>query len=273
MAIVTKASPLYLFKQVDADRYQQVALRKGKISSNGLSYIVNKGDLGGFLELSQNDEIRQKQIRDINASNDNKLPQTTWLNPQSSLTGDFKLPFGSIFIRSNLHADVHTNAHVKDQHAVVIDQAYLKNSNLHVKADTSVSIYGSDLVDCKMHTQPSQEDQGLFIQNCKLCNVQLNPVDSSQMFINSQVHNADFKGNSDIEDSLIDTKITSIFHDVKSKQTTIATDKASVMVSDSDLIKRNLTDRNAIHDYLIVKNSQVRGTAAKQKDEQLGFDL
>lgn len=273
MATVSKAKPLYVFKQVGTDTYQQIALRKGKIVAHGQSQIVNKGELGGFLELSQNNLIRQKQIRDINASNANKLPQTTWLNPQSSLAGDFKLPFGSLFVHSNLRADIHTNAHVKEQHAVVIDQTYLENTNLHIQPDTSVSIYGCEFFDSKMHTKPSQNEQGLFFKNSQFHNVDFSPVDSSQMFTESQVNHAKFKGNSDIEQSLIDTKAGSVFHDVFLKQTKMLTNKANVMVSDSDLVKRTLTDRDAISNYLIIKNNKIRGSKTKQADQQLDLNL
>ena len=57
---------------------------------------------GGTLQLSSKFPIRKRQIRDIKAANKGLLAQKTWLDENSSLKGDWRLPQDTIFENSQI---------------------------------------------------------------------------------------------------------------------------------------------------------------------------
>lgn len=259
-------TPLYYYEEVGPNTFQQVACRDGRIRVDDHLKMIAKDERGGFLHLSDNQVIQDKQKRDIKLSNECKLEQNTWISANSSLRGDFKLPLNSILNRSQIRAE--------NQHSVLVDRSYLDNTSLKIRPDTSVSILKSELINSKIETMPSDEEQVLYINGSDLKKTNLKPVDSSQMILDSSLNNVDIKGNSDIDASYIQMQEqTGKLTNTSVHGSDILLKDAVLIVSDSDIKEQQFTDEQALNGYLVIKGDCMRAEPTQKVTKTDESDL
>lgn len=271
MGTLNNKNALYQYKALSDNLYQQVAIKDGVIKSNYAQEQISANQKGGYLKLSDNVIIKKKQLHDIQASNQGLLPQNTWISNNSSLTGDFKLPLNSILHNTKIMA--------KNQHAVLIDNCYLENNRLNIAPDTSVTIANSKLIDNIIETKPSFQEQVILINQSKLIKMKMQPINGSQMIVNSNLTNVNLKGTNDLCNTRINTNEVAVLNNNDISNSKINLQKAKLIMNDSDLKNNHLSDKNAIHDYLIIKQNNIRGTKTQivhnklPKTEQLDLNL
>lgn len=262
MGTLTKdANNLYNYEEIKPNVYQQVANQQGTIEIQNATTkhvkTLNKGDRGGYLKLSDNDVIRAKQIRDINLVNSGTLKHNSWLSYDSTLQGDFKLPINSIIEHSKISA--------KSDHALLIDDSFLNKTNVVIEPGTSASIIASELKNTDIVTNNSNMHKGqvFFINESRLHDVKCEAQDSSQIIMDSELHNTQLRGNCDIGTSYVSADEQAKLSNMSVQHTHVGLHKATLIASDSDLNNQELSDETAVHNYLIIKNNQIRGKQFK----------
>ena len=244
-------NPIYQFNQIGNNVYQQVAKKKAKIEINDHFRIIRKGETGGFIYLSGNPEINSRQKHDIALANAGARPQNTWIDANSTLRGDFRLPMNSIIERSNIN--------VENDFALILNNSYLKQARLQIKPNTSVSITKSDFIKSDLRTQPCDEREIVYINQSSISNTKLEPVHSCQTIEDSILNNIKLRGNSDIDASCLEMKEQqALLRNVSAHGTDIFLDKAILIASDCDIKEQTFTDKQAVKNYLVIKNDQLR---------------
>ena len=247
----TAFNRIYQFNKIGENIYQQVAQKKAKVEINDHFRILRKGETGGLIYLSDNSEINAKQKQDIALSNAGARPQNTWIDANSALRGDFRLPMNSII--------EHSNINVKNDFALILNNSYLKQVRLHIKPNNSVSITKSDLIKTDLQTKPCQEQEIIYINQSSIKNCKLEPVHSCQTIEDSILDNLKLRGNSDIDASCLEMKEQqALLHNVSAHGTDIFLDKAILIASDCDIKEQKFTDKQAVKNYLVIKNDQLR---------------
>lgn len=258
--MTTKTKPLYNYEEIRPDVYQQVANHQGEIKVHDHIKMINTGERGGYLQLSNNATIRDKQLHDIALTNSGVWNHNSWLSHDSVLKGDFKLPFDSIIEHSRIAAN--------SNHALLINDSFLNHAKIKILPNTSASIVTSDLKNSKIVASATTQEQVLFVSQSKLDKMDIQAKDSSQMILNSELYNAQFRGNCDIDTTYLAADETAKLSNMSSHTSDIELHKAMLIANDSDIDQQSFRDDTAINNYLVIKNNHIRGEQLTQTGKQ-----
>lgn len=131
---------------------------------------------GGILQLSSKFPIRKRQIRDIKAANKGLLAQKTWLDENSSLKGDWRLPQDTIFENSQIEID--------SPQATILNYSKFKDTKLQAKNAQVLVSNSSFNKSCLELTNAD-----IIITDSKLDHINDINMDSNQFFRKANVKN------------------------------------------------------------------------------------
>lgn len=166
----------YKFEAAGPNAYRQVALRNYALSYNNKPYIIKKGEKGGFFYLSKDPKIRQYQLRDLQLALNGKLAQKTWLDKNSALKGNYRVPQSLLMVNSQ--------GNFKGRESAMLNNSALVNSKINSGKNNLVVLNYANLNHTNVKMSTAEEKQVLMIDTSNLNYAKLRPQMSSQILQN-----------------------------------------------------------------------------------------
>lgn len=171
-----RTKSFYKFEAAGPNAYRQVASRNYALSYNNKPYIIKKGEKGGFFYLSKDPKIRQYQLLDLQLALNGKLAQKTWLDKNSSLKGNYRVPQSLLMVNSQ--------GNFKGRDSAVLNNSALVNSKINSDKNNLVVISYANLNHTNVKMPAAEEKQVLMIDTSNLNYAKLRPQMSSQILQN-----------------------------------------------------------------------------------------
>lgn len=171
-----KTKSFYRFEAAGPNAYRQVASRNYALSYNNKPYLIKKGEKGGLFYLSKDPKVRQYQLRDLKLGLNGKLAQKTWLDKNSSLKGNYRVPQSSLMVNSQ--------GNFKGRESAMLNNSVLVNSKINSDKNNLVVLNCANLNHTNVKMPTAEEKQVLMIDTSNLNYAKLRPQMSSQILQN-----------------------------------------------------------------------------------------
>lgn len=171
-----KTKSFYKFEAAGPNAYRQVALRNYALSYKNKPYMIKKGEKGGLFYLSKDPKVRQYQLRDLRLALNGKLAQKTWLDKNSSLKGNYRVPQSTLMINSQ--------GNFKGNESAMLNNSVLANSKINSGKNNLIVLNYANLSHTNVKMPDAEEKQVLMVDTSNLNYVKLRPQMSSQILQN-----------------------------------------------------------------------------------------
>lgn len=168
-----KTKSFYRFEAAGPNAYRQVASRNYALSYSNKLYNIKKGEKGGLFYLSKNSKVRQYQLRDLQLALNGKLAQKTWLDKNSSLKGNYRVPQSLLMVNSQ--------GNFKGRDSAVLNNSALVNSKINSDKNNLVVLSYANLNHTNVKMPAAEEKQVLMVDTSNLNYAKLRPQMSSQI--------------------------------------------------------------------------------------------
>lgn len=126
--------------------------------------------------MSKDPKIRQYQLLDLQLALNGKLAQKTWLDKNSSLKGNYRVPQSLLMVNSQ--------GNFKGRDSAVLNNSALVNSKINSDKNNLVVISYANLNHTNVKMPAAEEKQVLMIDTSNLNYAKLRPQMSSQILQN-----------------------------------------------------------------------------------------
>lgn len=171
-----KTKSFYKFEAAGPNAYRQVALRNYALSYKNKPYMIKKGEKGGLFYLSKDPKVRQYQLRDLRLALNGKLAQKTWLDKNSSLKGNYRVPQSTLMVNSQ--------GNFKGNESAMLNNSVLANSKINSGKNNLIVLNYANLSHTNVKMPDAEEKQVLMVDTSNLNYVKLRPQMSSQILQN-----------------------------------------------------------------------------------------
>lgn len=171
-----KTKSFYKFEAAGPNAYRQVALRNYALSYKNKPYMIKKGEKGGLFYLSKDPKVRQYQLRDLQLALNGKLAQKTWLDKNSSLKGNYRVPQSTLMVNSQ--------GNFKGNESAMLNNSVLANSKINSGKNNLIVLNYANLSHTNVKMPDAEEKQVLMVDTSNLNYAKLRPQMSSQILQN-----------------------------------------------------------------------------------------
>lgn len=171
-----KTKSFYKFEAAGPNAYRQVALRNYALSYKNKPYMIKKGEKGGLFYLSKDPKVRQYQLRDLQLALNGKLAQKTWLDKNSSLKGNYRVPQSTLMVNSQ--------GNFKGNESAMLNNSVLANSKINSGENNLIVLNYANLSHTNVKMPDAEEKQVLMVDTSNLNYAKLRPQMSSQILQN-----------------------------------------------------------------------------------------
>lgn len=190
---------LFNWVKTGESTYRQKAKQSSEISVAGITQQIKKGDLGGAFKLSSNPKEALLQRQDLLLSNEGVYGSNLWIDKDSSLSGNIKVPRNGLFINSNVQVE-------PNGQSAILNDSVLHNSNLKTNKNVQLFVTDKTLLDNVNLDAKSKTPKNAIYQHSSLSNTNHDLQNSDLLIKDSNLVNVNTKDNCNLNkiDALFD---------------------------------------------------------------------